>query len=103
MTPSAIWAGKPPTAPPITGLPFHIASATPMANPSRTDFCSTMAAARWSALIWSWASGGSSSATISGSRAAASRSYASTSPLSGPSPPPPASTSRTSWCFFTIR
>src|SRR6266487_1103352 len=34
----------PPTFPPITGVPFHIASATVSPKPSRKDFCNTTAA-----------------------------------------------------------
>src|SRR5205823_14449105 len=33
-----------PTLPPITGVPFHIASETVRPNPSRRDFCSTTVA-----------------------------------------------------------
>ena len=36
----------PPVAPPITGLPFHMASATVRPNPSRVDFWITRVAAR---------------------------------------------------------
>src|SRR5205814_2209615 len=78
-----ICCGRPPTKPPMTGLPFHIASAAPRPNDPRTDFCSTMVAARWSALICVCASGGSSRTRMSGSRWAASRSSASTDGLSG--------------------
>src|SRR5262249_3955323 len=48
--PSSIWCRMRPTFPPITGLPFHIASATVKPNPSRIDFCSTTAARRCNAF-----------------------------------------------------
>ena len=48
----------PPTAPPITGLPFHIASETVRPKPLLVDFWTTIVAARWSALIVRCASGG---------------------------------------------
>jgi hypothetical protein len=46
MTPSIICRRIPPTAPPTTGLPFHIASVTVNPNPSRSDFCTTTVATR---------------------------------------------------------
>ena len=96
VTSYTICWGSPPTKPPITGLPFHIASAAPRPNDSRTDFCSTMVAARCRALICSEASGGSSRTTTSGSACAVSRSSPRISRLSGSPPEVPARTSRTS-------
>src|SRR5438477_479392 len=46
----------PPTLPPITGAPFHIASVTVMPKPSRVDFCRTTAALRCSAFTSSGSS-----------------------------------------------
>ena len=54
--PWTIWWRMPPILPPITALPFHIASETVSPNPSRSDFCSTTAARRCKALTKSGSS-----------------------------------------------
>jgi hypothetical protein len=94
----------PPVSPPITGLPFHMASVTVSPKPSLMDFCRIMSAARCRALIFLCASGGRSRIWMSGSSSAASLTSLSTISPSGSSvAPPPASTSCWSGTnFFTI-
>src|SRR5215211_557257 len=50
FSPSLICRRIPPTLPPPTAAPFHIASVTVSPNPSRIDFCNTTAARRCSAF-----------------------------------------------------
>ena len=41
-----IWWRMPPTLPPMTAAPFHMASVTVRPKPSRSDFCTTTAERR---------------------------------------------------------